>query len=432
MEEDSLVRTRDGLVKACIFADPQVYALERERLFAQTWLHVAHESEIPRPGDFVTRSMGEDPVIVARGRDGKVRVLLNVCRHRGRRVCAEDQGNSAHFQCPYHGWTYTAEGQLTGVPFFEEYGGRLDKANFGLFEIPHVDSYRGLIFAAANPPASVPDLRSYLGGMTWLLDLLLGRTESVEVVGPPMRWVVDANWKLAAGNFAGDGHHLATTHGFPTALGLKPTRTNRRAVALQMGNGHVGSVAAFSQAGADLRYLALPPELWPEIERCLQPPQAEVLRSAQLLAGNVFPNLSFLNTASHVSGEWGGPDDLPISFLTFRQWQPRGPDKMEVWSWLYMDQSAPEWWKDASRTCYQRVFGMGGTFEQDDLENWAEINEGLRGPLGQRLWLHYGMGMDDQPAADWIGPGVAYPHQHTLGEINERTFYEEWARVVRL
>jgi hypothetical protein len=190
-------------------------------------------------------------------------------------------------------------------------------------------------------------------------------------------------------------------------------------------------VAAFSQAGTDLSYVALPAQLREEIERCLSPAQAGVLRDAQLVFGNVFPNLSFLNTASHVPGEWGGPEGLPISFLTFRQWQPRGPNAMEVWSWLYMDQSAPDWWKTASRTCYLRVFGTAGMFEQDDLENWAEINTGLRGPMAQQLWLHYGMGLDDRPTADWPGPGVAYAHQHTLGEINERTFYAEWARLVQ-
>jgi nitrite reductase/ring-hydroxylating ferredoxin subunit len=426
---DELVRADEGLVNARIFADPAIYAAEREQVFGQAWLHVAHESEIPHPGDFVTRTMGEDPVIVVRGRDGHVRVALNVCRHRGRRLCTEDFGNAGHFQCGYHGWTYTNQGELTGVPFFEDYGGRLDKSEFGLFEVPHVDTYRGLIFASRQP--DVPDLETYLGGMRWMLDLTLGRTSAVEVVGPPMRWMVDANWKLGAGNFAGDGHHLAITHGFPVALGLKPTRSNRRAYAVQMENGHVGSVASFSQVGVDLKYLALPEVLWPEIERGLDPTQVELLRGSQLIAGNVFPNFSFLNTASHAPGEWGGPENMPISFLTFRQWQPRGPDKMEVWTWLYMDQTAPEWWKEASRTCYLRVFGAAGMFEQDDLENWAEINEGLRGPMGQELWLHYGMGLDDQPTDEWPGPGTAYLHHHTLGEINERAFYQEWLRLMR-
>lgn len=111
-----LVDVDAGLVSARIFVDEDIYQQELERIFARSWLFVAHESEVPRPGTFVTRSMGEDPVIVWRGADGQVRVLLNVCRHRGRRVCGEDLGQAAQFRCPYHGWTYNSQGELVGVP----------------------------------------------------------------------------------------------------------------------------------------------------------------------------------------------------------------------------------------------------------------------------------------------------------------------------
>src|SRR5688572_30308403 len=100
---DELMRPQEGLVSARIFTDPEIYRLEQEKIFAKSWLYVAHESEVPRPGDFVTRQMGEDPVIVCRGRDGKVRVFLNVCRHRGRRVCNQDVGTTPKFICGYHG-----------------------------------------------------------------------------------------------------------------------------------------------------------------------------------------------------------------------------------------------------------------------------------------------------------------------------------------
>src|SRR5712691_1129134 len=83
----SLANLEQGLLSAQVFVDPAVYELELERIFSRTWLYVAHDSEVPNPGDFVTRSMGEDSVIVVRGSDGLVRVLLNTCRHRGRRLC---------------------------------------------------------------------------------------------------------------------------------------------------------------------------------------------------------------------------------------------------------------------------------------------------------------------------------------------------------
>jgi phenylpropionate dioxygenase-like ring-hydroxylating dioxygenase large terminal subunit len=421
------VRADEGLVSARVFWDPEIYQLELERVFGRTWLYVAHESEIRRPGDFVTRAMGGDPVIVIRGADGRVRVLLNVCRHRGRKICGEDAGRTATFRCGYHGWTYASTGELTAVPFFEAYQGRLDKRQLGLYEAPGVDAYHGLIFATWS--AAAEPLREYLGEFTWMLDLLFGRSEGVEVVGPPIRWTVEANWKLPAGNFAGDGHHLFTTHGFSGALGLKAKRGNRIGFDACMDKGHAAVVTSWPVDDVEGPYLGLPRELWPELEQHLTPTQLEVLHPLQVAVGNVFPNLSFLDTASHTPGEWAGPE-MVVSFLTVRQWQPRGPDRMEIWSWLFMERNAPEWWKAASTACYHRVFGMAGLFEQDDTENWAEITQALRGSTARRQWAHYGMGLGIGPNPAWRGPGLAYSEQPPVIEVNERALYSRWQELM--
>ncbi|MCH6545699.1 MAG: aromatic ring-hydroxylating dioxygenase subunit alpha, partial [Deltaproteobacteria bacterium] len=238
---DDLIKPAEGLVSSRIFTDPEIYRLELERLFARTWLYVAHESEIPQAGNFVTRQMGEDPVIVSRGRDGKIRVFLNVCRHRGRKICGEDLGTTAKFICGYHGWTYNEVGELIAVPFFEAYQGKLDKSRNGLYQAT-VDTYHGLVFATWNPAAE--PLADYLGPMKWVLDLAFGRTEATEVVGPPIRWVTDTNWKLGAANFTGDGFHVFTTHGFSTQLGLHELKATAPPVgyAVSLGNGHGASL----------------------------------------------------------------------------------------------------------------------------------------------------------------------------------------------
>jgi len=172
---EGLVNTEQGVLSPRIFVDPEIYSLERERVFTHCWLFVAHESEIPQPGDFLTRTMGEDPVIVWRGQDSKVRVFLNVCRHRGRRVCSDDMGKASHFKCPYHGWTYNNGGELISVPFFEGYHGQLDKDSLGLYQAPRVDSYHGMIFA--NWEARGESLSEYLGEIKWVLDILFGRAD---------------------------------------------------------------------------------------------------------------------------------------------------------------------------------------------------------------------------------------------------------------
>ena len=116
----SLVDADHGLIGRGIFIEPEIYEQEQERIFARCWLFLCHESQIPEPGDFFTTYMGEDPVLVVRDSDGQVGAFLNVCRHRGNRLCRADAGNAATFTCAYHGWTYRNDGRLVGVPYLKE------------------------------------------------------------------------------------------------------------------------------------------------------------------------------------------------------------------------------------------------------------------------------------------------------------------------
>src|SRR5689334_17063199 len=95
-----------------IYGDAEVLELERRRIFGRAWCFLGHESEIPEPGDYVARELAGEPVILIRGEDGVVRAFLNACRHRGMRVCRADRDRVRYMRCPYHGWTYNANGEL--------------------------------------------------------------------------------------------------------------------------------------------------------------------------------------------------------------------------------------------------------------------------------------------------------------------------------
>src|SRR5689334_24234604 len=157
-------QVRRGMIPAHVYGDPEIFALERDRLFSRSWVFLAHESEIPDPGDYVVRRVLADSFIVVRDEAGTIHVMFNMCLHRGMQVCRAELGNASHFRCPYHAWTYRNTGELTGVPFHADaYGGEagLRREGVGLLPAPRVDTYAGLIFASLDPDA--PDLADYLG-----------------------------------------------------------------------------------------------------------------------------------------------------------------------------------------------------------------------------------------------------------------------------
>ena len=118
-----------------------------------------------------------------------------------------------------------------------------------------------------------------------------------------------------------------------------------------------------------------------------------------------------------------------VPFISIRQWQPVSSTETEVLSWFAVDRNAPETFKRDSYRAYLMCFGSSGMFEQDDVENWIAIMEGVRGPMGRRLALNYQMLPEPEPSGAWRGPGTAWA-QTTFGEVNERALYERWLKLI--
>lgn len=206
-----LVDPDQGQVSALIYADDAIYDAEMRAIFGKCWLFLAHESMLPKRGDYLTTSMGDDPVVVVHQGNGEYIAFLNQCRHRGMRLCRADEGNARAFTCSCHGWVYDLSGNLKQVPHEEDgYLGALDKAYLGALRVPRIAKYRGFVFGTWAEES--PSFEDYLGDMAWYFDSFADRWERSEVLGAPNRWTIDCSWKLPSEQFATDVYHAETSH----------------------------------------------------------------------------------------------------------------------------------------------------------------------------------------------------------------------------
>ncbi|MDQ1499649.1 MAG: hypothetical protein QOI86_2989 [Actinomycetota bacterium] len=445
---DELIDDERRTVALRVLTDPQVYELELKRIFARAWVAVAHESEIPNVGDYVTRYIGEDPVIVSRAEDGQIHILLNVCSHRGMQVCRADIGNAKTFRCPYHGWVYNRSGGLLGVPAEKEmYGESLDKSSFGLLEA-RAGTCAGMVFGSFDEAA--PSLDEYLGEIKWYLESAFCRSDGgLEVVGPPQRWTVHANWKLAAEQFAGDGYHALTLHrsmiemGFfgdtnvdPRSLGLfgvnittdghgirclDLTEMWKTILGSADGNGDVPRPPA-AKFGI-MPPPGMTPQLAEQIGRHLSPSQQSLLADFPPVVGNIFPNLGFLNLQLTTT-----PDGQPGSVITWRIWQPRGAGETEVMSWALVEHDAPPEVKERTRRVAILTFSDSGIFEQDDAEGWTGIQKAVGGVVAQRRTLNYQALTGERRDPSWEGGGLV--QRGFSRDDNQWRFWGRWLELL--
>jgi nitrite reductase/ring-hydroxylating ferredoxin subunit len=416
---EDIVRPSEGLMSRRIFTDPEVYELEQERIFAKAWVFLGHASEIPEPGDILSRPAGIDPAILIRDDDGEVHAFLNSCRHRGMRVCRTDRDNVTFLKCPYHGWAYRTNGELLNAACEDHYGpGELEKSELGLIPVAKLDSYHGLYFGTWDPDA--PSLDEYLGDVKWYMDIIFNRTGGLEIMGTPQVWDVETSWKFATDNFT-DNFHVFSAHHSLVELGMLPNNPDFAAYGhmLVPGNGHILHFVQGEPGDDAFKGLGLPHDLRAKFADSMNPDQVQIAMDHGISAGTIWPNFHWLQLVSA-----GDMDAEPVAFLNLRMEVPITPTRTRMWSWLAIDKDAtPEYRKESYET-YVRTFGPSGIFDQDDMENWEDCTRANIGPAAKRHTLHHKMGIGRATDPSWTGPGLAYSDSY--GEMTQRAWYSAW------
>ena len=178
------------------YTSPGILAEESEKIFARQWHCVGRASAVAAPGDYVLRTVAGESLIIVRGKDGELRALFNVCRHRGTRICREASGTfSGSIQCPYHAWTYGTDGRLLGAPHMQDVPG-FSRADHGLHAAA-IAEWEGFVFVnVGRHPEPFAE---------WFAPMLhrLSRFGLPSLtVGHSVRYDVHANWKLVFQNYS--------------------------------------------------------------------------------------------------------------------------------------------------------------------------------------------------------------------------------------
>lgn len=187
------------------YTDARVFELEQRAVFGRTHQPAARLEQLREPGSYVTGEVAGEPIVVVRGGDGELRAFFNVCRHHAAIVMTEPEGRAQRLRCPYHGWTYSLEGELRGTPEFEGVC-RFERAANGLVPA-RLEVWEGVVFVAVDD--SAPRLAEALGDFA-------GRMAGLDLSA--LRWAerrvyeVGCNWKVYVDNYLDGGYHVPHAH----------------------------------------------------------------------------------------------------------------------------------------------------------------------------------------------------------------------------
>jgi choline monooxygenase len=192
-------------IPASWYVDPRVAHLERQTVFSSSWQMIGRSDQVAGPGQFVTAEIAGEPIVAVRGNDGVLRGFFNVCRHHAAAVETRLEGKTHLLRCPYHGWTYSLQGELKGTPDFQGVCG-FEKSESGLVPVA-VNEWEGFVFVRLSPEG--PSLSEFMGPLIeQFRPMNLSGLHFVE----RRRYAFDCNWKVFVDNYLDGGYHVPHLH----------------------------------------------------------------------------------------------------------------------------------------------------------------------------------------------------------------------------
>jgi choline monooxygenase len=196
-------------IPASWYTNDELYQLELQNAFAQSWQMVGRVDQVNEPGQYVTADIAGEPIVVVKGNDKALRGFFNVCRHHAAAVITEPEGKASQLRCPYHGWTYSLAGELKGTPDFAGVCD-FDRATNGLIPV-ELAVWEKWIFARLTANSDQPPaLNDFLGAD------LIAQIQPLKLKN--LHWLerryysFDCNWKVFVDNYLDGGYHVPHLH----------------------------------------------------------------------------------------------------------------------------------------------------------------------------------------------------------------------------
>jgi len=410
-----------------VYIDQEVFDLEMEQLWSNTWVYVGHDSQVPNPGDYFTADIAGKPVVMVRQDDGGVCVLMNRCAHRGAKVVSAATGNTGRFfRCAYHAWAYNLDGSIRAVPLRTGYDGtRMAQcpAGQGMVAVRNVERYRGFVFVRLSEAG--PGFREYFGAALSSIDNMADRSPvgELEIAGGVLRYLHNCNWKMFIENL-NDTMHPMVAHESSAGIAKKlwegkPAGAPKPMAIEQfvpfasdykffddMGvrvfdNGHSYTGVNFSIHSS---YSAIP-----GYEEMMVQAYGDE-RAHQILA-----------TARHNTVYY---PSLTIkgAIQAIRVARPLGPDKTVIESWTFRLKGVPDTLLQRTVMYTRLINSPMSVVGHDDLHAYSSIQQGLHATGNDWVSLHRNYRADEAGAADLVVNGTS--------EISMRNQFRAWVRYM--